>query len=222
MELKSTGRVDGRVIAAKVGMLMLTVALLFCPNMSMAEEKIPFEDMMVNALLNKKIQKELELGPEQRKELKTVLDDILKQHKEMARKVNELKKTGLPKEEFETQQEELRTEFLKKKSKTQSSVTKILVPHQLDRLRQYAARTMIQVKLKSKEAKVGILTEEVQRYLEIDPKQADEILEKSKEIQKKLREDIKELNRKAEEDLLKTLRKDQREKYKELIGQPIK
>ena len=90
----------------------------------------------------------------------------------------------------------------------------VLLPHQLDRLKQSTIQLMMKQFAKHEKVECGLLTSQIKEYLEIDDEQAKKIAETAKEAREALADKIKKLNAEAQEKLLGELSAEQRRNMK--------
>lgn len=97
----------------------------------------------------------------------------------------------------------------------QDRMEKLLLPHQLDRLKQIALQRYLQ---QTGEAN-ALTSQQLAEELGITPEQQERLKRRSEEISKTLKEKIEDLKQKAQEELLRELTPSQRQQFKEMVGQ---
>ncbi len=178
----------------------------------------PFADKMVNALFDRRVQKDLELVDDQKQQLKSLMDEIQAKRKTMATTLKEFAQSA-SEGEIEEKRNELVASFEAFKNKYYQSVTKVLLPHQQERLGQLTAQLMIRDA--QNKYPVSVLAPEMKKFLDIDEKQAEAIKKKAIEVRERLAKQVKELTDKAKAELMDQLTAEQRKKYQKLIGDPL-
>ena len=195
--------------------------LVFCIQSAPAqdtESKNPFSEMMINALFDPKVGKELDLVEEQVVEMKSLLSDLQRTRKDLAAELNTLSKTA-NKSELEEFRKDFQEQFNDQKKETMTKVREVLLPEQLKRLGQLTAQLML--KESAKKSGVGMLAPEMIELLEISEEQQKRLKEKGDELRIRLAEEIKRLTEEAREELMQELTQEQIDKYQKLVGQPI-
>lgn len=159
------------------------------------------------------IQKELEVLPEQREQLDQLRTEVNAKLSELYKSLNEGDRTEWQKKYYEASKE--------LGEETEKKVRQILLPHQINRLKQIA----LQMKLASAgygSAYALTADSDVADELEISEEQKSELRDKEKELQAEIRaktqEFYKQLNEEAREKLLSVLSPAQRQKLDRLIG----
>jgi hypothetical protein len=159
------------------------------------------------------IQKELEVLPEQREQIDQLRTEVNGKLSELYKSLNEGDRTEWQKKYYEASKE--------LGEETEKKVRQILLPHQINRLKQIA----LQMKLASAgygSAYALTTDSDVADELEISEEQKAELRDKEKELQAEIRtktqEFYKQLNEEAREKLLSVLTPAQRQKLDRLIG----
>jgi hypothetical protein len=156
---------------------------------------------------NPSVQKDLELVGDQ---LKEVQDMQAAFAQEMKDQIGDLSKGGISKDRFK----DLPALMAKLKAQQREKMESMLLPHQIDRLRQVA----LQTHMKRAGTAGALASEQVAEALGISEEQIEKMKTRSKEINAKLAKDMEELKEKAKEELLGELTADQRKKLKEMTG----
>lgn len=194
--------------------------LLICFGSLQAQDS-PFEDLALPALLDKRVQNELDLSEPQKSKLTKVFESVQEYRKEYTTEFRELVKSGLPPEEAAKKQKELRDAIELRKGEYQKDAFEVLLPHQIKRLRQLTVQAMMPQIAKQQNAKSGLLTKEMMTFLEIDEVQKNKILKRTEELQKELMEEMKKLQEKYVDKLLDELTPSQRKKYSDAVGEKV-
>ena len=157
---------------------------------------------------NPSVQKDLELVGDQ---LKTVQDLQSQFAKEMKDRMGDLSKGGFGPDRFKGIGELLE----KLKAEQKEKMQKVLLPHQIDRLRQVA----LQTHMKQAGTAGALASDAVVKELEITDEQKDKLKKRAKEVNEQLVKDIAALREKAKQGLLKeVLTSEQNAKLKKMIG----
>lgn len=199
---------------------LLPSLLLFMAPLAPQDEN-PYAKFAVNAIFDKRVQQELELGEKQKTEIEVTLKQLTDLRDEMAEELREMKMAGVTKQEILRRRDNLITRLEDEKKDLQKDLFEILLPHQVTRLNQLAAQIANREAAKKGKTNTGLLTPEMKDYLDIDDQQAERIKQRTSEIQKELAEKIRKLNEQAIEEQLKELTPSQREKYLKLMGKRL-
>ena len=183
-----------------------------------AAQDIPFQDKILPALFNPKVQQELEISEQQLGRIRKIFDGIRAAQKEFGAELREFSKTGASKDAIDAKRKEFIAKLDEKKDDVAKDAFEVLLPHQMKRLKQVTIQVMMRESAKEGKKQSGLLTKEMMEFLEIDEKQADKIKNKSIELQKKLMEEFKELQDKYTKELLQELSAKQRKKYEDVVG----
>ncbi len=156
---------------------------------------------------NKSVQKEIELVDEQLKQLNDIRNDF---SKKISAQLGDLTKGG-----FDASRTSGIKELMAKlKNQQKDQMHNILLPHQLDRLKQIA----LQVQMKRSGEMATLASKQIAEELGIDDKQKKHLEQRAKEIKAKLEAKIQKLKEQAKDDLLDELTGSQRAKLKEMTG----
>ena len=158
---------------------------------------------------NQLISKRLELADYQVDDLRRAKYDF---HREMGKLAKEMK--GKTQGE---RQKLVRTKF----EGMQQKVEEILLPHQLDRLKQVAYQSMALNSDGSLNLGNLVANKVIQRELGIDSSTIKEIRKRVGEERKRLEEEIAKLKAESQQRILSTLSSSQKRKMEKLIGDPF-
>jgi len=111
----------------------------------------------------------------------------------------------------------LAKEIAEMKKAGREEMQNVLMPHQLDRLKQVA----LQLQMQKQGAALAILNGKVAEELGIDEDQKQRIMDKEKELKEEMKERMEKLTEEMKEKLLGELSAEQRSKLKELSGDKI-
>ena len=109
---------------------------------------------------------------------------------------------------------EIAKEIAELQKNRQAKLESMLLPHQLERLRQVA----LQVQMKKRGAANTLLSDEMAEELGIDDAQKERIEERQKELKKELADRMAELKLEIRDKLLAELTSEQKAKFEELSG----
>lgn len=101
-----------------------------------------------------------------------------------------------------------------KRAELETKVNDILLPHQLDRLKQLS----VQSRMRRGGAQNALESDEARDRLGISDEQLDEIREVAEKAQEEMQEKVAKLQKEAREKVLAVLTPEQRELWKEMIG----
>lgn len=122
------------------------------------------------------------------------------------------------------EQQQVLANFKVAKAKAEAEIGAILLPAQVERLRQIR----LNIVARNDGATVGLKNREFLEHLDLTDPQKAEIEKKAAEVNKviaekvrKLRAEIEKVRLEGRDDLIKVLTPDQRKKYLELVGRPF-
>ncbi|MFK7768673.1 MAG: hypothetical protein AB8B55_15745 [Mariniblastus sp.] len=159
-------------------------------------------------LNNPSVQKDLELVGDQLDKVKAMQSEFQKQIKDQ---IGDLSKGGLSPDRFK----DLPAMMAKLRSEQQEQMKALLLPHQIDRLKQVA----LQTHMKQAGTANALTNDTVAEALKLTDKQKEKLKSRAKEIKKKLEEDTKKLKEAAKQELLDELTLDQQKTLKEMMGE---
>lgn len=153
-------------------------------------------------LADESVRKELEMVDSQFEEIKAANDEIQMQ---FAKRLRELDLSDM---------DSAAKQILALRSESENELQATLLPHQMKRLRQLAARNQLRQR-----SLIDIITSEpLQAQLNISQDQAKELKAQEKKVQEDLQRQITELRVKAHKRLLSSLKSDQRKQVEEIFG----
>ncbi|MDA7879969.1 hypothetical protein OAU26_00015 [Mariniblastus sp.] len=161
----------------------------------------------LSMLSNPSVQKDLELVGDQLKQVQDLQAEFANQMKDQ---LGSLTNGGFSPEQMKG----IPALIAKIKEKQKDQLESLLLPHQLERLKQVA----LQTHMKQAGTAGALATDQVADALGITSEQIENLKSRSKEINKKLQEDIESLKKEAQQELLGELTTDQQKKLKELTG----
>jgi len=166
----------------------------------------------MNLIQQQEVQKEIELSTGQQAELQTlsttIRDEVRNEMQDMFQGVRDLSR-----DERQAKFEEIRTRIAEINKDVETRMQNVLMPHQLERLKQIELQSRIQ------RGGAAALTEgELADTLGITDSQRDQLREKAEEVQKDLNEKISQLRVEARNQLLEVLTPEQRAKLASMMG----
>ncbi len=156
---------------------------------------------------NAGVQKEIELVEEQLEQIRQINDEF---SSKMSGKVRELTSGGMN----PVRGRELSELIKEMNEQKQSRMESVLLPHQVDRLRQIS----LQVQMNQSGDAATLASDQLVEALGIDDEQKKRLEERAEEIRAELERKITALRDKAREELLGELTRGQREKLDEMTG----
>jgi hypothetical protein len=158
------------------------------------------------------VQQEIELSEDQQAQLQTLGDTIRSEVRDQMQGMFQGLR-DLSDEERQAKFAEIRTKFEEINKDAEARLQNVLMPHQLDRLKQIDLQSRIQ------RGGAAALTEgELADTLGLSESQRDQIRQKSEEVQKDLEDRISQLRTDARNQLLEVLTPDQRAKLESMMG----
>lgn len=168
---------------------------------------LPGIQSALGLLNNSDIQKEIEMAGDQLKEFKEMQESL---RKAISERMADVGKGNLDPQRFKEVGEIVR----EMTEQQQARLEKMLLPHQLDRLKQIAMQRYLN---QSGEAN-ALTNKHLAEELGISSEQQERLKKRSDEIKEELQAKIEELKEQAREKLLQELTPQQRQQFKEMIG----
>lgn len=156
---------------------------------------------------NKDVREELELVGDQ-------LDKFRDAQKEMREQISEKAKSLASGKLDPSQLGDIAKEIAELKKGSQSKLQSMLLPHQLERLKQVA----LQIQMKKRGAANTLLSNKIAEELGIDAAQKKRIEERQKELKKEMAQRMEDLKKEIRDKLLDELTSGQKAKLEELSG----
>lgn len=156
------------------------------------------------------VQKDLELVGDQVSQLQEMQQDF---SRELHDQLGDLSKGDFDKDRIK----DISALVSQLREKQKSQMEKLLLPHQLDRLKQVSLQKHME-----SAGTVGALGGKIAEELGITDEQKQKLKEREKEIKKEMAEKMAKLREEAREELLQVLDSTQREKLKQMIGEKFK
>jgi len=168
-------------------------------------------------LTGQKMQRELDLLPQQQEQLAALKGELRSKTKEV---YQEIDATGIPKEDRKILREQAKVEL---GDEVARELERVLLPHQLKRLRQIALQRRLGQHTPSLSAAAALSSADLAQELGITDQQRDELRRKEKEVkaelERKAKELLRELRNEAQDELSEVLTPTQRQQLKEMLGE---
>ena len=162
----------------------------------------------LSLLDNKDVREELEFVDDQLDEFRAAQDELRQQILDRAKSLAGAGKLD------PSQMSEIAKELAKLKKGSQKSLESMLLPHQLERLRQVA----LQIQMKKRGAANTLITEKIAEELGIDAAQKKRIENRQEELKQELDRRMGELKKEIRDMLLDELTSEQKRKLEKLSG----
>jgi len=164
---------------------------------------------MFGLLTNEQVQQEIDLVPAQEVDLRKLREDIRDRMRETFSRMRD------------ASEEERRVIFAEAREvgrEMEARAESILMPHQVDRVRQI----MIQQQMRGRGGAGSALTSgRIADELGLTEEQIEELRKKAEEAQEEMRQKLEELRKQAEEKILSALTPEQRAKWQKMVGEPF-
>lgn len=161
-------------------------------------------------LQDEAVQKELEIVPDQLKELEKIRDAMRTQMRDAFSGMRDL-----PDDQRRAAFDKMREKMRGMMQETEAKVNKILLPNQVERLNQID----LQQQLRRRGADSAVTSDAMVKALGITDAQKKQLQEKAAEVQKELQTKIQKAREEAQKEILSVLKPDQQAKFKKLIGE---
>jgi Spy/CpxP family protein refolding chaperone len=158
------------------------------------------------------VQQEIELSEDQQAQLKTLSDTIRSEARDQMQDMFQGMR-DLSDEERQAKFAEIRIKFEEINKDAEARMQSVLMPHQIDRLKQIDLQSRIQ-----RGGAAALSEGELADTLGLSESQRDQIREKSEEVQKDLQAKISQLRVDARNQLLEVLTPEQRSKLESMMG----
>jgi len=163
-------------------------------------------------LRNEAIQTEIELVPDQLKEIEVLQTEMQDDMQERMASIRNLE-PALRREKFAS----LRAEMQEQQEEFKVKIEGVLLPDQVKRMGELHIQSNAR---RRGNGAVGVLKDEViLKELGVDEAQKKKLKEKSNEIREWMAEEMKKLRMKAEKELLSVLSSPQQKKYRDMVGE---
>jgi hypothetical protein len=186
-----------------------------------AQEKVPFQDGMLEMLYDSSVLEDLELMREQKENIKRILSELSTKRSKLIHDLNKMSSEGASNAEIEVQKKLVSKLVSEHKASAIQDLSEVILPFQFERLKQSTVQMVAKHMVNSKKVSHGLLAPEIKTYLKIDEQQAKLIEKTAVETRKELNEKIEKLRNEAREKILSKLSAEQRKKYQKLVGDPV-
>ncbi len=161
---------------------------------------------------NEQVQREVELDDDQLTELREIQDGLRQMMRDMFSGIRDV-----PAEERGQAMEELRGKMQERMKEFEQRANDLLLPHQQKRLKQLA----YQSSGRGRGAGGALANEELLKELGVSEVQREELEAAAARAREELQKKYQKLLVEAETEILEVLTKEQRDKYRELVGDPF-
>jgi Spy/CpxP family protein refolding chaperone len=168
---------------------------------------------IVGLVARDEVQQELQLVDEQKDKVRSITDEVrnkLRAHmREMFTQMRDLSD-----EERRAKFGEIRTKLEAVNADTEKELEKVLLPHQMERLKQIDLQTKIQQRGSS-----ALTSGDVAKALNLTDEQRDKLEKRAAEVQEELQTKIKQLQADARKKMIDVLTPDQQAQLEKMMGQ---
>jgi len=168
---------------------------------------------MLGLVARDEVQQELQLVDEQKDKVRGITDEMRNKMREQFRDVMG-QMQNLSDDERRAKFGEIRTKIEAMNAETEKQLEKVLLPHQLDRLRQIDLQTKVQSRGAS-----ALTSGDVAKALKLTDEQREKLEKRAAEVQEELQTKIKQLQADARKKMLDVLTPDQQAQLEKMMGQ---
>jgi Spy/CpxP family protein refolding chaperone len=159
------------------------------------------------------VQQELQLVDEQKDKVRSITDEVRNKLRDQLRDVF-TQMRDLSEEERRAKFGEIRTKIEAVNADTEKELEKVLLPHQMERLRQIDLQTRIQARGAS-----ALTSGDVAKALNLTDEQREKLEKRAAEVQAELQTKIKQLQAEARKKMIDVLTPDQQAQLEKMMGQ---
>ncbi len=159
------------------------------------------------------VQQELQLVDEQKDKVRAISDDMRNKLRDQMRDVFSQMR-DLNDEQRRAKFGEIRAKFEAVNADTEKQLEKVLLPHQLERLKQIDLQSRIQQR-----GALALTSGDIAKALNLTDEQRDKLEKRAAEVQQELQTQIRQLQADARKKMLDVLTPDQRTQLDKLLGQ---
>ena len=168
---------------------------------------------MMGLVTREEIQQELQLVDEQKDKLRNITDEMRNKVRDQMRDVfSEMR--DLNDDERRAKFGEIRTKMESLNADTEKQLEKVLLPHQLERLKQIDLQTKLRYRGSS-----ALTGGDVAKALNLTDEQREKLEKRAAEVQEELQTKIRELQTDARKKMLDVLTPEQQSQLEKLMGQ---
>jgi Spy/CpxP family protein refolding chaperone len=168
---------------------------------------------LVGLVARDEVQQELQLVDEQKDKVRSITDGVRTKLREQLRDVF-TQMRDLSDEERRAKIGEIRTKIEAVNADTEKELEKVLLPHQMERLKQIDLQTKIQYRGAS-----ALTSGDVAKALNLTDDQREKLEKRAAEVQEELQTKIKQLQADARKKMLDVLTPDQQAQLEKMMGQ---
>jgi len=196
---------------------LIIQAFVICCIVGNGANKLAFSQVsgLLELVKTPGVSEDLNLDDDQR----LAIDMVMVERKKFGSDFASRYRTASPEEQVQ-----MTTKLKADYARIESDVTKTLLPHQIERLKQIRMQMIVQ----TDQSAFGLNRREFIDALALTDKQKAEIGARALEVNKavaekikKLKAEIEKLQLEARDDVIKTLTPEQRKKYLEMVGRPF-
>jgi hypothetical protein len=167
---------------------------------------------LMGLAMREEVQQELQLVDEQKEKVRTIVEDMgEKARAEMRDMFSNMR--DLSDEERRERFAEVRSKFEALNADVEKELGKVLLPHQLDRLKQINLQTQMRQR-----GATALTSGELAKTLNLTDEQREKLEQRAAEVQQELQEKYRELQADARKKVLEVLTEDQRAQLEKLMG----
>ena len=168
---------------------------------------------MIGLVARDEVQQELQLVDEQKDKVRGIADEMRNKVRDQMRDAFS-QAQNLSDDERQAKFGEIRTKMEALSAETEKQLDKVLLPHQLERLKQIDLQTKLQTRGSS-----ALTSGDVAKALNLTDEQRDKLEKRAAEVQEELQTKIKQLQADARKKMLDVLTPDQQAQLDKLMGQ---
>ena len=168
---------------------------------------------IVGLIARDEVQQELQLVDEQKDKVRAITDEMRNKVREQMRDVFG-QMQNLSDDERRAKFGEIRTKIDALSADTEKQLDKVLLPHQMERLKQIDLQTKVQSRGAS-----ALTSGDVAKALNLTDEQREKLEKRAAEVQEELQTKIKQLQADAREKMLDVLTPDQQAQLDKMMGQ---
>jgi len=168
---------------------------------------------MIGLIGRDEVQQELQLVDEQKDKVRGITDEMRNKVRDQMRDVFG-QMQNLSDDERRAKFGEIRTKMEAMTAETEKQLEKVLLPHQLDRLKQIDLQTKVQTRGAS-----ALTGGDVAKALNLTDEQREKLEKRAAEVQEELQTKIKQLQADARKKMLDVLTPDQQAQLDKMLGQ---
>lgn len=170
---------------------------------------------MMGLAMRDEVQQELQLVDEQKDKVRAITDDMRTKMRDQLRDVfNPGQNQNQSDEDRRARFAEIRTKMESLNADMEKQLEKVLLPHQLERLKQIQLQSQVQQRGAS-----ALTSGDVAKALNLSDEQREKLEKRAAEVQDDLQKQIRQLQADARKKMLDVLTSDQRAQLDKMMGQ---